>query len=57
MSQLLELDEAGWHAERDALARRLLNLSEIEFVQAFSRGELDDHPDLMAVLVLFPELD
>ena len=55
----VEVTDAQWELERDAIARQFLQMSAQEFIEQYEAGAFDDlEPDgLMAVLGLFPELD
>lgn len=55
----VDLTDEQWERERDAITRRFLGISALEFVERYNAGEYDDvEPDgLMTVLGYFPELD
>jgi hypothetical protein len=55
----IELSDAAWDTERDAMTNRFFGIDAKQFIERFRAGEYEaEQADgLMAVLAFFPELD
>ena len=57
--ETIELTDAAWDTERDAMTNRFFGINAKQFTERFNAGVYDDEQaeGLMAVLAFFPELD
>ena len=57
--ETIELTDAAWDIERDAMTNRFFGITAKQFTERFNSGAYDDEQadGLMAVLAFFPELD
>ncbi len=57
--ETIELTDADWDIERDAMTNRFFGITAKQFAERFNAGAYDDEQadGLMAVLAFFPELD
>jgi hypothetical protein len=57
--ETIELSDAAWDTERDAMTQRFFGIDAKQFVERFRAGEYEAEQvdGLMAVLAFFPELD
>jgi hypothetical protein len=57
--ETIELSDAAWDSERDAITNRFFGIDAKQFMERFRTGdyEAEQTDGLVAVLAFFPELD